>query len=118
TLLRCRGRYHGDVHRFRTDVQDRRADLEHVVQLARVNQSAECVAERGDVQVAGGQRAVQLLTWHVRQADDVWQPRRDIALNRSKDAASAEKTEHDTGIAAQRLGRLNHRVERIARTVV
>src|SRR5262245_36538238 len=107
-----------DVARLWTDVQDRRTDLEHVVQLARVNQSPERVAERDDVQVGGGEHRAQLLTRHVRQTLDVWQPRRDIAFNRPKHAATADEAKLEAGIAAQRFRRGDDRLERIARTVV
>ena len=56
----------GHVTRLGTNVQNRRAHRQNVVDLARVNNTDKLFPHDDDVQISGGQRAGKLVEWLVR----------------------------------------------------
>src|ERR1700682_1780050 len=62
-----------DVALFRSDVQERTADCENVIYLARMNNTNELLAHHDYVQVGRRQYTTKLIKRLIRQADNIVQ---------------------------------------------
>ena len=103
----------------RAQVEDGGADIEYVVDLARVDKADEGVSHNDDLEVASGERSSEVRQRLVGQAKDILRLVRDQKLlNFAEFAAATNEAKEDAGVAREPPGGVEQGVERMTWAVV